>query len=83
MIGAKLIRKQLNMSINDMANILGVSNQFISKWENGDKKIPKYRLQMLSEKFKVSKEILQKEVGSVKKIMITTSNGDIIHLTIE
>ena len=81
MIGAKLIRKQLDMSLNDLAKVLGISNQFISKWENGDKQIPIQRLQMLSSVFKVPQEILQKDLGTVKSITVTTTSGDTVNLS--
>ena len=51
MNGLKIIRIRCNLSINDIADILGVSRQLVSAWENSRKEISAKRLRQLSEFF--------------------------------
>lgn len=51
MNGLKYIRMRCNLSSSELANILGVTRQALSAWENGKKEIPKQRLEELSEYF--------------------------------
>lgn len=53
MSGLKIIRIRGNLSINEIADILGVSRQLVSAWENGRKTISKRRSKQLSEFFGV------------------------------
>ena len=39
MNGLRFIRTQCNLSLNDIATVLGVSRQMVSSWENGKKEI--------------------------------------------
>ena len=68
MIGLELIRKQSGMSLADLSKRLGVSRQFISKWERGEKSIPEKYLCTLAEIFGFEHEILQKELDEVDKL---------------
>jgi len=65
MNGLKKIRTICNFSSCDLANVLGVTRQMISAWENGTKNIPKQRLTELSAIFhlddKYFKEISEAE----------------------
>ena len=56
MNGLAYIRKLYNMTLDDLANELGVSNQFISMWEKGKKPIPKKYFNKLYELFNVGEE---------------------------
>ena len=51
MNGLKLIRAKCNVSLSQLADILDVSRQQVSAWENGRKMIPEKRLKQLSEYF--------------------------------
>ena len=62
MIGFEQIRKQNNMSLSDVGNIIGTSRQFISKWERGEKKIPKKYYPKLEELFNTKSEYFTKEL---------------------
>ncbi len=53
MNGLKIIRTRCNLSLNEIADILGVSRQLVSAWENGRKTISKRRSKQLSEFFGV------------------------------
>lgn len=55
MNGLRFIRRTCNLSANELANILGVTRQTISLWENNKKKIPANRLDQLSDFFGVDK----------------------------
>jgi transcriptional regulator with XRE-family HTH domain len=73
-IGLEYIRKQAGMSLADISEILGVSRQFISKWEKGEKKIPQKYLPVLADKFNTFEEYLQKELSDLDKIQIQKNN---------
>ena len=51
MKGLRFIRTQCNLSLNDIATVLGVSRQMVSSWENGKKEISRERAAQLSEYF--------------------------------
>lgn len=51
MNGLKYIRTRCNLSLNDLAETIGVSRQALSAWENEKKDIPEQRKQQLSEFF--------------------------------
>lgn len=56
MNGLKHIRIKCNLSLNDMASILGVTRQALSSWENEKKEIPEQRLAELENYFGVDKK---------------------------
>jgi len=56
MNGLKFIRTRCNMSLNELADILDVSRQQVSAWENGVKTISQKRLRQLSEYFGVDEK---------------------------
>ncbi len=49
MNGLKFIRIRCNLSVSEIADILGVSRQLVSAWENGRKNISEKRRKQLSE----------------------------------
>lgn len=51
MNGLKSVRKQCNMTVQELADKLCVSKQIVSAWENGVKEIPVARKQQLSQLF--------------------------------
>lgn len=51
MNGLRFIRTKCNISASELGEILGVTRQAISSWENGNKEIPTLRLSQLSEYF--------------------------------
>ena len=51
MNGLKYIRTRCNLSLNELADILGVSRQALSMWENEKKEIPQKRQEQLSKFF--------------------------------
>ena len=58
MNGLKYIRTRCNLSLSELADMIGVSRQALSSWENGRKDIPEQRLEQLSEFFGVNREFL-------------------------
>ena len=56
MNGLRFIRTQCNLSLNDIATVLGVSRQMVSSWENGKKEISRERAAQLSEYFGIDKK---------------------------
>lgn len=62
----KEIRKKNNLSQEDMANILNVTQACIAKYENGDIEISTSNLYKVSKKFKISLDKLCKTKISVK-----------------
>lgn len=69
MNGLKIIRTRCNLSINDIADILGISRQLVSAWENGRKIISSKRAKQLSEFFGIN-EVLFGEINEKQKIYI-------------
>lgn len=57
MNGLKFIRTRCNISLNELADILDVSRQQVSAWENGVKPISQKRLNQLSKYFGVDENI--------------------------
>lgn len=72
MLGIEYIRRQLEMSITDLAKLLSVSRQIVSKWEKGEKKIPDKRLKELSEICGIPQKYFSKEIEFADKINITS-----------
>lgn len=56
MNGLRFIRTQCNLSLNDIATVLGVSRQMVSSWENGEKEISRERAAQLSEYFGIDEK---------------------------
>lgn len=72
MLGIEYIRNQLGLNISDLAKLLSVSRQIVSKWEKGEKKIPDKRLDELAVIFNIPKKYFDKELDFSDKINITS-----------
>ena len=66
MNGLKYIRTRCNLSLNDLADIIGVTRQALSSWENERKEIPPRRKKELSDFFGVDKEFFG-EISEAEK----------------
>ena len=55
MNGLRYIRTRCNLSVNELADAIGVSRQAINSWENEKKEIPKQRLEQLESFFGIDK----------------------------
>lgn len=66
MNGLKYIRTQCNLSLNNVAQALGVSRQIVSAWENGKKDIPNERRKQLSKYFGIDTDYFN-EIDEVQK----------------
>lgn len=53
MNGLKYIRTQCNLSLNELAEVLGISRQALSSWETNQKPLPEKRREQLAEFFGV------------------------------
>ena len=81
MNGLRYIRRTCNLTISELAKVLGVSRQAISSWENNKKRIPDHRLIQLSDFFGLDKayfeEITDKEQKELwDKEAYRYKNGD-------
>ena len=56
MNGLKFIRTRCNISLSELADVLGISRQQVSAWENGLKPISEKRLSQLSDYFGIDKK---------------------------
>lgn len=56
MNGLKFIRTRCNISLSELADVLGISRQQVSAWENGIKPISEKRLSQLSEYFGIDEK---------------------------
>lgn len=56
MNGLRYIRTRCNLSLNELAEHLGVTRQALSAWENGKKDIPEKRLEQLEDFFGLDKK---------------------------
>lgn len=72
MNGLKFVRtKILNITLQELADVLGISKQAIYQWENGQRKIPKTRLEQLVTLGGWSDELLlTKEVSEADQLKI-------------
>ena len=70
MNGLKYIRTHCNLSLNDLAEAIGVSRQALSAWENEKKDIPAQRQQQLSDFFGIDKEFFGEIQEKEKRYLI-------------
>ena len=70
MNGLKYIRTRCNLSLSELADMIGVSRQALSFWENGRKDIPEQRLEQLAEFFGVNREFLGEISDEMKNELI-------------
>lgn len=69
MNGLKYIRVRCNLSLNDLAECIGVTRQALSAWENGKKEIPEQRKEQLSEFFGIDQRYFG-EISEEEKITL-------------
>lgn len=69
MNGLTYIRKRCNISLNELADILGISRQAVSSWENGHKRIPSERKEQLAKFFGIDKKYFD-EISNEEKTEI-------------
>ena len=70
MNGLKYIRTRCNLSLSELADMVGVSRQALSSWENGRKDIPEQRLEQLAEFFGVNRKFLGEISDEMKNTLI-------------
>lgn len=70
MIGLKFIRKLYGMTLDNVAELIGVSKQTVSKWERGLVSITSDNLKKLSSLFSLSPEYFFKELTKDDEIRI-------------
>lgn len=70
MNGLKYIRTRCNLSLSELADILGVTRQALSSWENGKKDIPEQRREQLSNFFGIDKEYFGEISENVKELLL-------------
>jgi transcriptional regulator with XRE-family HTH domain len=76
MNGLKAVRRQCNMTIQEVADKLNVSKQTVSAWEKGTKIIPDSRKKQLSQLFGVSENVLDIDLEKVSTMSFMASDCD-------
>jgi len=69
-LGLSYIRTIYGLSMQDLANVIGVSKQTINKWEKNITPISSKRLNQLYEIFKLDKDLFTKEITNDDKVLI-------------
>ncbi len=69
MNGLRYIRTRCNLSLNELADHIGVSRQALSAWENGKKEIPEQRKEQLANFFGVDK-LYFRDITEKEKLLI-------------
>lgn len=70
MNGLRYIRTRCNLSLNELADFIGVTRQALSSWENGRKDIPENRKEQLADFFGIDKAYLGEISEEEKKYLI-------------
>ena len=70
MNGLKYIRTRCNISLSELAEIIGVTRQALNSWENGKKDIPEQRREQLARFFGVEKEYFGEIPEEKKKYLL-------------
>jgi transcriptional regulator with XRE-family HTH domain len=70
MNGLRYIRTRCNLSLNELADYIGVTRQALSSWENGKKDIPEQRLEQLANFFGIDKAYLGEISEEEKKYLL-------------
>lgn len=73
MVGFEYARKLQDMTMKELAERLGVSQQLISMWANKKKKIPLERVPQLALIFNIRKELVGRDVDEIDKREIQDS----------
>lgn len=70
MIGLEYIAKEFHLEYKEIAERLGISPQTLQDWLKQRRKIPKQRLEQLSNMFKLPESYFQKELDHIEKAEI-------------
>lgn len=70
MNGLKYIRTRCNISLSELAEIIGVTRQALNSWENGKKDIPEQRREQLASFLVSKKNILGRYRKKKRKIFL-------------
>lgn len=70
MNGLKYIRTRCNLSLNELADAIGVTRQALSSWEIGKKPIPSQRLEQLSNFFGIDTDYFGNITEEKKKYLL-------------
>ncbi len=70
MNGLKYIRTRCNLSLNSVADTLGVTRQALSMWETGKKDIPEQRKEQLADYFGIDKKYFGEITEEQKKVLL-------------
>ena len=70
MNGLKYIRTRCNLSLNELADAIGVTRQALSSWEVGKKPIPSQRLEQLSNFFGIDNDYFGNITEDKKKYLL-------------
>ncbi|MBC2579962.1 helix-turn-helix domain-containing protein [Clostridium sp. DJ247] len=70
MIGLEYVLHLYKVQHSDLAEELGIAKQNINRWIKGTRKIPEKYLPVLSERFNIPAEMLQKELQEKDQVII-------------
>lgn len=70
MIGFEYICKLFDIQYKDVAEKLKISKQTVNSWTSGRRKIPQKYLPILSKRFNIPEEYLQKKLENIDKMKI-------------
>lgn len=70
MNGLRYIRTRCNLSLNELADFIGVTRQALSSWENGKKAIPVQRQEQLAKFFGIDKTYFGEISEEEKKYLL-------------
>lgn len=70
MNGLKYIRTRCNLSLNELSEMIGVTRQAMSAWENDRKEIPEQRKEQLGEFFGIDKEFFGEITDEEKEYLL-------------
>lgn len=70
MNGLKYIRTRCNLSLNALADTMGITRQALSMWETGKKEIPEQRKEQLAQFFGIDKAYFGEITEAEKKELL-------------
>lgn len=80
----KMLRRRMNLTQNEVASKIGVSEQAVSKWENGECLPDVYNLRLLSRLLRISADcLLDTENDGVEKVIETIKTGGAVFEIVE
>lgn len=86
MNGLNYIRRRCNITIQELADVLGVTRQMVSAWEHGKKEIPAKRKENLAEFFGIPEDYFEEISEEEKQFLVSKAmfqhelKGKIIYL---